>query len=134
MKRLIRLATVATVIAQCSAATALGQNITKKDVCEAVAKQYAIVDALVEESHLTAAGKRSEGTSYRLKCFDILSRGDSMIVTEWTRDYEKEPVLKRRRYILILTPRTHWRAQELDFAGRRRNEILQWIKEVKAEK
>lgn len=134
MKRLSVHLAVTVMVAQYFAVAALGQSITKDDVREAVAKQYAIIDALVEESHPTANGKRSEGTAYRLKCFDILSRGESIIVTDWTRDYQKEPALKRRRYVLILTPSTHWRAQELDLPGRKKNEIVQWIKEVKVEK
>jgi hypothetical protein len=134
MKRLICLVFLATMIAQCFADAALGQSITKEDVREAVTRKYVIVDALVEESHLTSVGKKSEGMFYKLKCFEILLTGDPMIWTGATGDYSKKAMLKGKRYILILSRGTYWRAEEVGSAGRKVGEVLQWIKEAKAEK
>jgi hypothetical protein len=134
MKGPVFLCVLATVLSQCCGAEVNRWSITKQDVREAIEQRYAIVEVVVEESHLTGVGKRSEGTSYRLKCLETLSRGDSMIVTDWTRDYYKEPALKRRRYILILDGRTYWRAEESDSGGRRKGEIVQWIGEGRARK
>jgi hypothetical protein len=88
--------------------------ISGADVINAIKNGYSIVDAKVEGWKVTGKGTRSEMVLYEIAISDILLEGQSQISRQFTYNYGERPLLKRRRYIMILMPGPFVHAEPLD--------------------